>query len=159
MGTESTMHSRNMANLLLFGATAACVAILLSGCQQRESKIEIAQTKVTSAAQDLKEVKREVRADWQESWLSFKRESDMEIAANERSIIDLRREVTTVRKGLRDSFTARIDDIERRNTELRNRVNEYKDDGDEKWELFKKAVRRDMDNLNATRVKIVVRNS
>jgi hypothetical protein len=36
----------------------------------------------------------------------------------------------------RPDYAARINGFERRNEDLRDRVNDYKDDGDMKWEEF-----------------------
>jgi Zn-dependent M32 family carboxypeptidase len=118
-----------------------------------------AKTEVANATQDLKEARREVRTSWQENWVSFKRDNDKTISENERHIIDLRREVNDIDAPYRAKYTARIDNFERGNIDLRDRVNNCKDEGDVSWETFKKDVKREADELDASRKDIIIKNS
>jgi uncharacterized protein involved in exopolysaccharide biosynthesis len=108
--------------------------------------------------QDLKEARREVRAEWQENWLKFKRDNDKAIADNERRIIDLRKEVSGIDTRYRAKYNVRIDELEKKNNELRDRVNNYKDDGDESWEKFKKGMEHDLDDLKSSLKNTAIKN-
>lgn len=142
-----------------FMATGFCLALVLAACEQPEQKVKDAKNEVAEANQDLKEATREVRAQWQEDWLKFKRDSDEEIAINERRIIQLRKEVNDIDTRYRAKYTTLIDDIERRNNERRDRVNNYKDEGDERWEQFKKDMQRETDDLKSSLGSITIKNS
>ncbi len=159
MTTISTSKSRTFTNLVKFTATGFCLAILLVACQQPEKKVETAKEKVADAKQDLKEAKREVRAEWQENWLKFKRDNDKEIADAERRIIDLRKEVNGVDTRYRAKYNVRIDELEKRNNELRDRVNNYRDEGDVRWGEFKEGMKHDMDDLKSSLKNITIKNS
>jgi hypothetical protein len=124
-----------------------CCSFLLMACQTPSEKINNAKVEVATANQDLKDARREVRADWQEEWLTFKRGNDTAIAENERRFIELRGKTKDVAVRDRTSYAGRIDACEVRNNELRDRVNSYKDGGDASWQEFKKTVGRDMDEL------------
>jgi hypothetical protein len=119
-------------------------------CQTPADKVDTAKVDVAKANQDLKEAKREVRADWAEEWLNFKRTNDTAIAENERSFIDLRGKVKHVEMRSRAAYAGRIDAAERRNNEIRDRVNGYKDEGEVAWQDFKKSVEHDMADLKVT---------
>ncbi len=140
-------------------ATGLCLALVLAACEKPEEKVKEAKNEVAEANQDLKEATREVRAQWQEDWLKFKRDSDEEIAINERRIIQLRKEVNDIDTRYRAKYTTLIDDLERRNNERRDRVNNYKDEGDERWEQFKKDMQRETDDLKSSLGGITIKNS
>jgi hypothetical protein len=125
-------------------------------CQTPADKVDTAKVDVATANQDLKDAKREVRADWQEEWLTFKRANDTAIAENERRFIELRGKAKDVALSGRAAYTGRIDACERRNNEIRDRVNNYKDEGDAGWQVFKKAIGRDMDDLKTSCQNIMI---
>jgi hypothetical protein len=155
----STSRSRYISNFVKVAAGGSCLAILLVACQKPEQKVENAKVEVANATQDLKEAKREMRTGWQEDWLNFKRDNDKVIAENERHIIDFRKEVSDIDAPYRAKYSVRIDAFEQRNNDLRDRVNNCKDEGDVSWEAFKKDVKRETDDLNATRKDITIKNS
>ena len=146
-------------NTVKFITAGFCLSLLLVACQKPSEKVENAKDKVADANQDLKEAKREARAEWQEDWLKFKRGNDKDIADNERRIIELRKEVNSVNTRNKAKYSPRLDDLERRNNELRDRVNNYKDEGDAKWGEFKKEVKRDMEDLASSLKHITIKNS
>jgi Zn-dependent M32 family carboxypeptidase len=158
MTTISRSTSREVATLMRYITASVCLAILLSACQTPEQKVVEAKEKVTDATQDLKEATREVRAQWQEDWLTFKRDNDKDIAANERRIIELRKEVTNINTRYRPTYNARIDELERGNNELRDRVNNCRDEGNERWEAFKRDTQRTMDTLKTTLSSMTIKN-
>lgn len=159
MGARSNFKSGYFTSLVTSVATGCCLSLLLVACQKPEEKVENAREKVADARQDLKEAKREARTEWQQDWVNVKRDNDKDIADNERRNIDLRKDVKGVHKRYRARYNVRIDDCERRNNELRDRVNNYKDEGDERWVEFKKDLKRDMDDLKSSLKKITVKNN
>jgi hypothetical protein len=158
MTSISTSTSRYITTPVLYIAATVCLAVLLTACQSPDEKVVEAKEKVTNATQDLKEATREVRAQWQENWLTFKRDNDKDIAANERRIIELRKEVTNANTRYRATYTARIDELERGNNELRDRVNNCRDEGDERWKTFKRDTQRTMDTLKSTLSHMTIKN-
>ena len=157
MRKDSMEPSRHIKTLGTFIATGLCLSVVLVSCQGPKEKVAAARVDVTEAKeqvadarQDLKEAKREMRVEWQEAWLKVKSENDKDIAENERTIIDLRRKVRDIDSRNRAKYTTHIDDMERSNYALRDRVNNVRDQGDVVWEQFKKDMKRDMDNLKVS---------
>ena len=109
--------------------------------------------------QNLSGVKREGSAEWQEDWVRFKRGVDKELADNERRIRELRTKVNELDVHTRAAYNARINDIERKNNAFRERVNNYKNTGDEDWEQFKKSIKREMNEINSRGKNIVSKSS
>lgn len=157
MITKSRSHQFTQFVALLAGG--CCLSVLLSACNKPEEKVADAREKVTSANQELKEAKREARTEWQADWVKFKAENDEDMAANERRIIVLRKELSTIDAPYRAKYTARIDELAKRNYEPRDRVNNYKDTGDEQWNIFKQDVKREMDDLKSSLKNITIKNS
>ncbi len=158
MTTISMSTSRYITTPVMYIAATVCLAVLVSACQTPEQKVVEAKESVANANQDLKEAAREVRAQWQENWLTFKRDNDKDIAANERRIIELRKEVNDVDARYRATYSARIDELERGNNELRDRVNNCRDEGDARWEEFKKDTKRNMDDLKSLLSNLTIKN-
>lgn len=156
MNALSIPHSRYIMQPVKYIVTSMCCAVLLMGCQTPSDKVDNAKVDVANANQDLKDARREVRADWQEEWLEFKRTNDASIAENERRFIELRGKAKDVNARERAAFTGRIDACERRNNDIRDRVNNYKDEGDAGWQVFKKAIGRDMDDLKVSCKNIMI---
>lgn len=159
MNTMSTFKSHYVTTLVKLMATGFLLGITLVACQQPEEKLKEARNEVANAKQDLKDAKREVRAQWEQSWLKFKQNSGEELADNERRIIELRKEVNNIDARYRAKYNTRIDELEGRINESRDRINNYRDEGDERWESFKTEMRRDMDDLKSSLSSITIRNS
>jgi len=159
MNTITTQAAHKLEIFLALAIAGFLSALPFTGCQRPEDKVETAREKVAEAKQDLKEAGRDARADWQEAWLTVKRDYDKEVAINERRILDLRKEVAAIDMRYRSTYNSRIDDLERRNTELRERLNNVKDQGDQQWEEFKTGLKREMDDLQSSLKNITIKNS
>lgn len=146
--------------------TGFCLLALIAGCSQRaEQKVADAKGEVldakenmAEATQDLHDATQEARAEWKASWVSFKNDFDKDLADNEASIATLRAEVAGIDGSYQSKYNEIIDEAERKNNELKDRVNNYKDEGDAKWELFKTDATRDLDDLKAAIKNISITN-
>lgn len=159
MNTNIMTNAPRSATFFALILAGSLAPFLLMSCQRPEEKVDSAKEKVATANQDLKEARRDAGTEWQEDWLKLKRDNDQEIAGNERRIIEIRKDVNTVDAPYRAKYNTRIDEFERRNNELRDRVNNYKNVGDEKWVEFKKDIKRDMDDLKSSLKNITIKNN
>jgi hypothetical protein len=159
MSTITTSKSCYFTNSVKFIATAVCLTLLLSACQEPKETVGIAIEKVANVNRGPAETTTEIRPAWQEAWVKFKRENDTDIAENERLITELRKDVGKANTRFRASYSVRIDELERRNNELRERTDNYRDEGDSKWAAFKYGSKRDMENLKALLKKTTIKNS
>lgn len=158
MTTISKRNSSYFKSLATVVSTGICLSILMISCQKPAEKVEAARDNVVDANQNLKEAKREARAEWQEDWLKIKRDNDKEIADNERRIIDLRKEVNDIDMRYRAKYTTRIDELETKNNQLRDRVDNAKDEGDIAWVQFKKDTKQDLADLKVSLKDITIKN-
>lgn len=156
-----TARSRHFTNAVKFIATGLCLALLLIECQkpaERSKRSGTAIEDVASLNQGGREASKEVRPAWQEAYRKFKRQNDIDIAENERRIIELRKNVGNASMRFRTSYTLRIDELERRNNELRDRTDNYRGQGDAKWAAFMYSSKRDMDKLKSLLKKTIIKN-
>jgi hypothetical protein len=109
-------------------------------CQSRK-KIEDAKENVKEADQNLINAQDQYEKDWQQ----FKNEVESKIAANEKSIDEFKAEMKTASSKFRTKYEKEVVVLERKNIELKNKIREYKYEGKDKWEEFKKGFNRDVD--------------
>jgi hypothetical protein len=146
--------TRCFTNTVKVITTCVCLTLLLGACHKPSEKSGVASDRIAN----VKQVTRKVRSAWQEAWLKFKRENDTDVAENELRIIDLRKDVGKANTRFRASYNVRIDELERRNNELRDRTDNYKDQGDAKWVVFKHGSKHDMDDLKSLLKKTAIKN-
>jgi flagellar biosynthesis GTPase FlhF len=118
------------------------LSVLSSGCMTPEKKVEDAKEKVEQAKENLEEAK-----DYQKEMAAFKAEADEKIAANEKYISDLKLKTKNMKNEEKTGFEKMIADLELRNKNMQKKMNEYKVEGKENWEEFKKEFSRDMEEL------------
>jgi hypothetical protein len=138
-------------------AVAGCCLIMLAACQNQQEKVaaereDLQEEKqdVVEATQELNEAQRAARAEWQQDYISFKRDVTAKVAANEQLILERRSEVARLAENAQEQYDDMLDDVEHKNYELRDRVNNAMDEGDVAWGQFKKDVTQAFDDLEAS---------
>ena len=126
-----------------FAFSAMMAGAVLTSCDSKQEKVEDAKEEVTEAKEELKDAQQEVNAEYP----AFRKENDERIAANQTEIDRLRKIVAKPgEKPLDNARRDRIDDIERRNTDLRTRLDGYETKRSN-WDEFKREFNHDMDEL------------
>lgn len=147
------MYSENKLKMkktiIVFIATAFVALGLLTGCNTKEEKVADAQEKVADAKEDLADKKYDAKVERQveeKEWQEFVAESNAKIAINNEKIGDLK--IRMKKSGQMENavLTERIINLEKRNTELRKRMEMY-DSSQSNWDAFKKEFSKDMENL------------
>ena len=101
---------------------------------------------VVDAQQDLEQAK----ADYEAQYNQFKLESEEKITANEKIIADLKVYSKDKKSEAKAEYDKMIADLEIKNEAMKVKVRDYKDEGSEKWESFKREFNHDMDELGAS---------
>jgi len=83
-----------------------------------------------------------------DEYKTYRAEQEKKINENTKEIAELRTKRDKIKKENLSKYESRIDELEKKNNELRKKINsDYKDEGKEKWESFKKEFSHDMDEL------------
>jgi hypothetical protein len=105
------------------------------------------QREVQEAEMELNEAQRAARTEWQQDYLSFKRDMIGEISANEQLLLEKREQAAALDATLRDQYNTAIGAAEQRNNELRQQLNNATDQGDEVWTKFKEDFRNTVNQV------------
>lgn len=135
-------------------ATTFAVAIILTGCDSSSEKVENAQDDVTKATIALDEANKEYLADIEK----YRVETAEKILANEKNIMELNLLIANEKKEARADYKKKMDELEQKNTTLKNKMLEYKESGKENWEKFKMEFNHDMEELGTAFKALTVKN-
>ena len=125
--------------------------LIFTGCKSPTQKAEDAKENVQDARDDLKDAKQEanttaVKAANDEEWKAFKIDADAKIKQNELSISELKIKLKKPGKGLNEADKERIDALEKRNDDLKSRLNGYESNKTD-WVSFKRDFINDNEGL------------
>jgi hypothetical protein len=116
---------------------------ILTGCETSAEKVAKAEINLSQANKDLDEAQEEYVADIE----NYKKETDEKIAANEKSITEFEARITNEKKEAKDDYNKKIIALQQKNIDMKKRMDDYKADGKEKWELFKADFTKGMNDI------------
>jgi chromosome segregation ATPase len=123
--------------------TAMLAGAIFTSCQSKQEKVEEAKEDVADAKENLQEAKRELNAEYP----TYRKDMDERINANQKEIDRLKTIVNKPgEKPLDQARRDRIDDLERKNADLRARLYGYENERSD-WEAFKREFNHDMDEF------------
>jgi hypothetical protein len=144
-----------MKNSML--ALAACTLItgaILSGCSTSSQKVEDAQENVVAANLALDQANKEYLADM----ANYRQETSSRIAANEESIKEFNGRIKEEKKAARADFKKKIAALEQQNNDMKIRMDNYREEGKDKWVIFKAEFSHDMDEMGQAFKDLTVKN-
>jgi len=149
--------------IFLFIVTTFLTGTILTGCQTSTEKVDDAKSNVTEANQDLREVKAEANADAQKAadesaWKAYKVEAETKIDANDALIADAKDRMKKTGKTMDKLYNQQIEALEKRNKDLRERINVYNSNTQSDWESFKREFDHDMNEIGAALKDLTVNN-
>ncbi len=134
---------------------ASFLGAIVSGCSSSETKVEKAKADLKEARAELNQEQKDSVADY----VAFKSTSEERIASNEKSIQAFKDRMKTDMKKVKKADQEMVDKLEQRNIDMRKKMDEYKADGKDNWEAFKKEFNHDMDDLGASLKNLTVKNT
>jgi predicted nucleic acid-binding Zn-ribbon protein len=133
------------ASLFLSGA-------VFTSCKTEADKVEDAQENVVDAKenemdaqQDLNEAKYENASDYTQ----FKEATKLTIAENETRIAEFKVKLKTETAANQAKFQAKVDDLEKRNDQLEDDINDFTEGANENWNDFKNRIERSTNDIEA----------
>lgn len=139
----------------------AAVSLFVS-CDSNSSKVQDAKEKVQDEKKDLKNAEQELaraEADSISKFEEFRKEYLQMISDNEKTMADLKVRIKTEKKEMRAKLEKEVDALEKKNMELKMKLNEYKYDGKSEWQSFKKEFKHDMEELGHAVKDLTVKNT
>lgn len=130
-------------SILIIAALAFVSVATFTGCNTPAQKVENAEENVEQANEALAKAKQEYLADLE----SFRKENATQALSNELKIAELKTRIANEKQATRAANNKRISELEQKNLELKNKMAEYNEDGQENWKSFKTEFSRDMDEL------------
>lgn len=128
---------------LVLVALAFVAAVPFSGCTNSAQKVDNAKDNVTQAKEDLDEANQAYLAEVE----AFKKESEAKTVTYDQRIAELKAKVAKVTGKTKVGYQKQIAKLEKKNTEMKNMLKDYKEDGKDKWTSFKTEFNHDMDEL------------
>jgi hypothetical protein len=137
----SQSKRRAMKNKIFTLAVIGCMAgIFFAGCEKTPEQ------KVEGANQALKDAKADYRAEWQK----YKTASEEQIKANEDRIDAFKAKMEKAARKTKVKYHKAVAELEQKNRDLKRKLEEYKDEGESKWQEFKTSFSHDMDGVGNT---------
>ena len=151
-----------MKNSILFLASILLLTVtILSGCQSSAKKVENAEVKVQEAKKDLADSKKDlytIRLDTISNYEQFKIEAEKIIVAQEKNITEFKARMASEKKEINADYNKKLVELENKNSDLKKKLADYIDDGQNKWMSFKDEFNHDMDELGQAFKDLTVEN-
>ena len=130
-----------MRNKIFTFTVLGCItAIFFAGCGTTSEQ------KVEQAKLDLKDAKADYLAEWQK----FKTKSEEQIKANEDRIDAFKEKIEKTDTETKAKYNKAVAELEQKNRDLKKQLEEYKDEGESKWQEFKTNFSHDLDAIGKT---------
>jgi hypothetical protein len=140
------MKTRIILNLLL----AVLVSISISSCNKspkaKEAELNEAKQEVENAEVDLDEAK----TDSVYAFNKYKSSIQIKLVENEKVITDLKAKIEDKDRKTQTLYYRQLENLQIKNTELKLKIENYRQGPTQKWELFKVDFNNDLDDLGKT---------
>lgn len=139
--------------ILTMISTVLISGISLTSCNTPAEKVEDAKDKVSEANKDLDQAKEDYLTEIE----SYKKTTAERIEANNVTIADFKARIEH-EKDAKAEYENKIAELEQKNITMKRKMDDYKDEGKEKWEAFKTEFNHDMDELGQAFKDLTVNN-
>ena len=130
-----------MKNKIFAFAVIGCMAgLFLAGCDKTSEQ------KVEGAKQELKAAKADYTAEWQK----FKTESEVQIKINDDKIDELKAKMDKAGTKTKAKYKKAVAELKEKNHALKEKLEDYKDEGESKWQEFKTNFNHDLNAVGET---------
>jgi len=141
-------------SILLLAAFTFITGAILTSCNTPAQKAENAQDDVIEANKEVEKVNQEYLADMK----NYRKQMADKIEANDQSIAEFKASIENEKAEAKAGYTEKIAVLEKKNSDMKMKMDNYKEEGKEKWEVFKVEFNNDMDNLGKTFKDLTVKN-
>ncbi len=141
-------------SIYILAAATIIAGATFTSCNTPKDDVVNAQENVAQANANLDQATDDYIADIER----FRQETSDRIAANDRIIADLKESVNNKDAATKADYWSKIADLEKKNSQMKTRMAEYKADGKDNWGTFKTEFNHDMDGLGTAFKDLTVKN-
>jgi hypothetical protein len=134
-------------SILILGSILFITITMFSACQLRSEKVE---NEVNESEKDLADSKTElynIRLDTISNYERFKIEAEKSIIYQEKNITEFKAILANEKNEKNADYERKMVELDNKNNELRKKLADYNDDGQDKWVDFKNEFNYDMNEL------------
>jgi hypothetical protein len=138
--------------------TTSVIGLFMTSCNNsptaKEEDVQEATQDLIDAEADLEQAEYDSISDFN----TFKESIQLKLVENQNVIDDLKLKITSKGKVERDIDEVEINKLEKRNTDLRLKIENYEQGPAQKWELFKVDLNNELDELGKSISEMADRN-
>lgn len=132
-----------MKLLLLLPLSSLFIVIAICSCSNAENKTGRSELQVITSNAPYSEIDEQYESDF----LEYKAQASSKLSDNDYSIVEFRSLIEQKRGSEKEDYDKKVADLEAKNTELRNNLEDYKEGSRDHWESFKAEFDYDMTGL------------
>lgn len=129
--------------IIILAAITFITGAIFTSCNTPAEKVDNAEKNVINATNDLDKANQEYLVDVE----NYRKETADKIAANDKSIADFKARIAHEKLDAQVAYQKKIVALEQKNSDLKKKIDGYKAESKEQWELFKVEFSKDMDEL------------
>jgi hypothetical protein len=143
-------------------AITVMTATLLLGCNSSTKKQEDAIDDVADARENTEDAKEQLMMAKKEAnaeeWKKIKKETNIKFTENKIRSAQLKVKMTKSGSSIDTVYAKKIEELEQKNKNIKIKVDSYKNDTSDDWELFKREYNHDINELNRAIKELTVYN-
>jgi len=144
--------------ILVLVITLFMIGAFMTSCQWSSEKSDNVQEKVKDTKEKVVDSIKVRNQAIRDSIQVFKRESEEIISSNEKKLTELKGKLANEKKEDRAVLEKKLTELEQKNSDIKEKLENYKDEGQDKWEMFKAEVNHDMNELGKAFKDLTVKN-
>lgn len=149
---EQIKMKKTSVGLLIVGLL---VSMVLVECITPAQKVKAARNNVTKANDKLDEAKKE----YLEDVAAYRKEIADKIASNNLKIAAFEAKIENEKDDNKTSYKEKINELKKKNNDMKMRIDNYRVEGKEKWAMFKNEFSHDMEELGKAFKDLVIKNT
>ncbi len=137
-------------SVLIAAAVSIFAGAIIFGCDNSSEDVKDAREDVQATKEDVLDAKKDLEQaikDSTEDFHRFQRLSQERISNYEKNIAELKLRISAEKKANKTKYEKMIADLELKTAELKEDLQEYKEDGKDNWTEFKIKFNRNMDDI------------
>jgi hypothetical protein len=130
-------------------AAGIAALLLTAGCgKSLQQRIDQAKGSVAEEQRAVERAHDDAESEYLDEWQTFRGEAEKQIAANAKTMDDLKAKMATANDQLKSKVASDMVSLEKKNAELKKKLDSYKDEGKVNWDAFKRDFSQDLEGLS-----------